>query len=381
MYRIDKLLAPRTLCLAMLAGALALPADSFAQARSGRTPSGGSATLARRVPSTLPQGKYVVVDLDKNEVRFMDGRTVLWAAPAGTGTGLRLQGKNGEWDFATPNGEYQVQYKEQNPVWIAPDWYFIEKKLPIPPEDSPARRQPGGLGAAAVYIDRELAIHGTDKPELLGQRVSHGCIRLSDEYAMRLFHNVQIGTPVLITGNAPATPDPVSASAPVVPLGAKKPPVKERPLTGTGTTAALISRLDQQLRRSTRSGWTETASQLIARAQQGDVFAAVGLLEQSWFKDEPAFEQEYATFLTDAYMRAPQTVLAALGKLDREVREHASTMIVSAAMDLYHGKLADVRTPWPTRRLPPGERGRDAALGADALRVAETAYRRANGVI
>jgi hypothetical protein len=126
MYRLDKLLAPRNLCLALLAGALALPVDSLAQASRRNTP-GSSATPTRRVPSTLPQGKYVVVDLDRNEVRFMDGRTVLWAAPAGTGTGLRLQGKDGEWDFATPNGVYQVQYKEQNPVWIAPDWYFIEK--------------------------------------------------------------------------------------------------------------------------------------------------------------------------------------------------------------------------------------------------------------
>lgn len=381
MYRFDKLLAVHGLALALLAGTLALPADSFAQARSRGNTSARAAQLARHTPSSLPKGKYVVVDLDVNEVRFMDGRTVLWAAPAGTGTGLRLPGKDGDWDFATPNGTYQVQYKEQNPVWIAPDWYFIEKNLPIPDEDSPTRRQPGGLGAAAVYIDRELAIHGTDKPELLGQRVSHGCIRLSNEYAIRLFHNVQVGTPVLITGSAPPTPDNVATGTPVVPVGAKKPPFKARSLGGTGTTAALLSRLDQQLRRSTRAGWTETASNLIARTVDGDMYAAVGLLEQSWFKDEPDFEQEYATFLADAYMRAPRTVLTALGKLDSDVREHAAAMIVSAAMDLYHGKLSDIRTPWPSRRLPTGERARDTELGADALRVAETVYRRANGVI
>src|SRR6202008_762316 len=65
---------------------------------------------------------------------------------------------------------------------------------PVPPLESPARKEEGGLGAAAVFLGDEIAIHGTDKPELLGRRVSHGCIRL--------FHDVQVGPPVVIVGQA-----------------------------------------------------------------------------------------------------------------------------------------------------------------------------------
>jgi lipoprotein-anchoring transpeptidase ErfK/SrfK len=79
----------------------------------------------------------------------------------GTGTGLRLEGPDGEWDFSTPDGIFHVQYKEESPVWMAPDWYFIENKLPVPPPNDAKRRFPGGLGAAAVYIGEGLAIHGT----------------------------------------------------------------------------------------------------------------------------------------------------------------------------------------------------------------------------
>ncbi len=107
------------------------------------------ASSVTRIPRTSPglsAGKYVVViDLDSNLLHFTRDRRVLWSAPVGTGTGLRLEGPDGEWDFSTPDGIFHVQYKEESPVWMAPDWYFVENKLPVPPPNDPKRRFPGGL--------------------------------------------------------------------------------------------------------------------------------------------------------------------------------------------------------------------------------------------
>ncbi|HEU0078910.1 MAG TPA: L,D-transpeptidase, partial [Longimicrobiaceae bacterium] len=199
------------LCLAAAALAAA-PADAAAQAPF---PVRSASTL--RIPRASPglsAGKYVVViDLDANLLHFTRDRRVLWSAPVGTGTGLRLEGPDGEWDFSTPDGVFHVQYKEESPVWMAPDWYFVENKLPVPPPGDPKRRFPGGLGAAAVYIGEGLAIHGTDKPDLLGQRVSHGCIRLHNRDAVRLFHNVQVGTEVVIVGGERAREEAAGAQS------------------------------------------------------------------------------------------------------------------------------------------------------------------------
>lgn len=41
-------------------------------------------------------------------------------------------------------------------------------------------------------------IHGTDKPWLIGQAVSHGCIRMFSRDAAELYYKVFIGTPVHI---------------------------------------------------------------------------------------------------------------------------------------------------------------------------------------
>lgn len=44
-----------------------------------------------------------------------------------------------------------------------------------------------------------FGIHGTSLPQLLGQAVSHGCIRVSNETALKLKKYVPLGTPIVIT--------------------------------------------------------------------------------------------------------------------------------------------------------------------------------------
>jgi lipoprotein-anchoring transpeptidase ErfK/SrfK len=43
-----------------------------------------------------------------------------------------------------------------------------------------------------------VGVHGTTAPGLLGQAVSHGCIRVSNETARRLRQLAPLGTPVRI---------------------------------------------------------------------------------------------------------------------------------------------------------------------------------------
>src|SRR5687767_1297783 len=102
-----------------------------AAARPAAQPAGNP--LARVRSQSLARGGYaVVVDLDSNRLYFARGRRVLWSAPVGTGTGLRMEHDRGEWDFATPNGTFHVVYKQLEPDWIAPDWFFVENGQRVP---------------------------------------------------------------------------------------------------------------------------------------------------------------------------------------------------------------------------------------------------------
>ena len=82
-----------------------------------------------------------------------------------------------------------------------PDWH--------PPAEMIARQPylprfmaggPGNpLGARAMYLGNTLyRIHGTNAPATIGQRVSSGCIRLTNEDVIDLFDRVSVGTKVVV---------------------------------------------------------------------------------------------------------------------------------------------------------------------------------------
>jgi lipoprotein-anchoring transpeptidase ErfK/SrfK len=373
---------------ALTAAALLVAQAAVAQG-SYRTASGTRTEGLRVRSQALARGGYaVVVDLDENRLYFAKGRRVLWSAPVGTGTGLRLETDRAAWDFHTPNGTYHVGYKAREPDWIAPDWYFLEHNLPIPGPNDPKRRFTRGLGAAAVYIGRGLAIHGTDKPETLGRRVSHGCIRLSDANALRLYHDVQVGTEVVIVGGdrAPVAEPPAPARRSTRPAGT--PPPRDPfvvELEGE-STPALLARLDDELLADafaeSEARWPSVASVLLFRGvKDGDDEALAGLLGRYDDLGPGRLKDEYAAFMADVFSQGPLRALEVLGRTDATTRRALARSIVGAALALYPGELSAAGTPWPTRRAPrEALSDRYSQRAWDALKAAEDEYRGERGL-
>jgi hypothetical protein len=364
--------------LALLALSLVLAACSGGAApRTEPTPEPEPPVSYDR-PPVRKDLKYVVVDVDANELRFMDGDRVLWRAPVGTGTGFRLSTPGKAWEFTTPSGTRYVQFKQVNPPWFRPDWWYHENKLPVPARDAPARRQEGGLGAAAVFLGDEIAIHGTDKPELLGRRVSHGCIRLSNANALRLFHNVQVGTPVMIVGEAEVLgeqPDSVAAFTRANPRRSARAAVFANPRNRLAT-AALLTRLDRELANAADdSAWTLSASALLERGLKEDAPALRGLLSRAGTLEDPERRAEYATYVADAFARGALRTTVSLNRITPEARERAVRDIVNTTMSLYHGPLDAPLAPWPTRRVPKERLGPEGQAGWAALQAAEAEFR------
>jgi hypothetical protein len=384
MSRFSRFLA-RALPAALLTVAVGgVPAEAGAQASSLalNTP-GDVGSRAVTESSALERGRYaVVIDLDDNQLHFMQGDVTLWSAPVGTGTGLRLETEEHSWNFSTPQGTYQVKFKEENPTWIAPDWFFIENNLPIPPQGDRRRFFPGGLGAAAVYIGKDLAIHGTDKPELLGQRVSHGCIRLSNRDALRLYHNVQVGTEVVIIGgeNLPE-PDEVNGQGndpSTFSPGARQPPPD--PLLERWkrmSTASLLDALEDQLWADPeRSRWSEVAGLLVRRGlNDSDDEALRGVLLRVNDLPDDRVEREYLTYVADVYARTTLRTLKVMSGMSLRERNLVADAIVTGTLGLYSGEYDSHSAPWPTRRLPQSLIDTGARRGWMAIERAEREYR------
>lgn len=156
--------------------------------------------LDPRLKGWFPRGRYVVVDTGQNRVYLRQGLKTLYEAIASTGSGMALQdprNPEGGWKFETPRGVFTITHKLQNPLWVKPDWAFIEEGLPIPTKVND-RFESGTLGDYALGFGNGYFIHGTLYTRLLGTNVTHGCIRLGDDDLRYIYHSVPIGTTIII---------------------------------------------------------------------------------------------------------------------------------------------------------------------------------------
>ena len=99
-------------------------------------------------------------------------------------------------DGFTWAGTHRITRKAEWPGWTPPP--AMRRRVP----DLPAY-MPGGpdnpLGARALYIGSTLyRVHGTSEPWSIGQAVSSGCIRLTNEDITDLYERVPVGATIVV---------------------------------------------------------------------------------------------------------------------------------------------------------------------------------------
>lgn len=156
--------------------------------------------VSKQLSQFMPRQPYILVDTARNHLYVKRSHEVILDALASTGSGIVLDKPgegNNQWVFDTPRGEFSVQSKLTHPVWVKPDWAFIEEGLMVP--KNPADRvEQGVLGEYALGFGKGYFIHGTLYTRLLGKNVTHGCIRLNDHDLKSVYQLARVGTPIMI---------------------------------------------------------------------------------------------------------------------------------------------------------------------------------------
>lgn len=175
------------------------PAQEPGTATPTSAPSTRRRQLERRIAALAPRGVYLAVDTYANRLRVYRNRELLRDAICSTGSGTVLKDPESgrEWVFDTPLGERRVQRKVKDPVWVKPDWAFIEEGYQ-PPKSARERVDDFSLGDYGLYLGDGYIIHGTVFQSLLGRRVTHGCIRLGDEDLEWVYWQVPLGARVYL---------------------------------------------------------------------------------------------------------------------------------------------------------------------------------------
>jgi hypothetical protein len=145
--------------------------------RVPRRPNGSTGwVLARELGPVHKIATHLVIDRTRLRATLYRAGRSIWSSPVGVG-------KPGT---PTPRGNF----------WIREKLVALGGSNPI--------YGPYALGTSAYSVLTDwpgggvVGIHGTNQPELIPGRPSHGCVRVPNAAITRLYHLVPVGTPVTI---------------------------------------------------------------------------------------------------------------------------------------------------------------------------------------
>ncbi|MGB3312194.1 MAG: L,D-transpeptidase [Nodosilinea sp.] len=97
----------------------------------------------------------------------------------------------GQDDWQTPVGDFAVRDMRTNPVWQHP----ITKEAVGPGPSNPLGSRWIGFTLQGQY---HIGVHGTNQETLVGEAVSHGCVRMLEKDIHTLYNHLKIGTPIKV---------------------------------------------------------------------------------------------------------------------------------------------------------------------------------------
>jgi lipoprotein-anchoring transpeptidase ErfK/SrfK len=131
----------------------------------------------------------IVVDTDSRHLYYVlpEGKAIRYGVTVGE-------------DAQSWAGVAKVGNMQEWPPWV-PTQGEKQRLGPLPSyvEGGPANP----MGARALYLfqgskDTLFRIHGTNQPEYIGEAISSGCIRMTNEDVIDLYKRVKMGTPVVV---------------------------------------------------------------------------------------------------------------------------------------------------------------------------------------
>ena len=145
----------------------------------------------------------IVIDTDARHLYYVlpEGRAIRYGVIVGEEAlswyGIAKVGRKEEWPSWTPTEE-------------------IKKRLDVPNYVEGGVHNP--MGARGIYLyqggkDTLFRIHGTNQPEYIGQAISSGCIRMTNEDVIDLYNRVKMGAIVVVLAPKGGTSNAQVASA------------------------------------------------------------------------------------------------------------------------------------------------------------------------
>jgi hypothetical protein len=138
-------------------------------------PNGATAWIRRSDVNIRTVPNHIVVERGAKKISVYNGEKLLLTAPVAVGTD----------DSPTPLGSFYVDYIGKPETDDGPYGAF---QLSVTGYSEVYTEFGGGVG--------QIALHGTNQPDLIGTPASHGCVRMDNPIVRQVVQLAPVGTPV-----------------------------------------------------------------------------------------------------------------------------------------------------------------------------------------
>jgi hypothetical protein len=172
--------------------------DPVLQSRAARSEM-AVALLRRelRIKGQQQKGIHLAVNTEKSTLALRHGRATLREVPVQVGPDSVVRAPDGRaWRFVRALGERTIRDKEVSPVYTVPEWVYVSRGQPVPPEAQ--RRLEGGLGEYVLRLDDGTEIYTEPEAGPLAQGVKPAAFMVREGDMRAIFDAVREDTPVFI---------------------------------------------------------------------------------------------------------------------------------------------------------------------------------------
>lgn len=140
---------------------------------------------------------HLAVNTEDSTLALRHGAATLREIPIQVGGDSVISAPDGRtWRFVRAAGERHLREKLNSPTVTIPDWVYVSRGLPVPPESE--RRVEGGGGRYVLRLDDGTEIYSRPEEGPLATGVKPGAFMADEDELQAIFDALKTETPVYI---------------------------------------------------------------------------------------------------------------------------------------------------------------------------------------
>lgn len=150
-----------------------------------------------RLRAMEQKGIHLAISVEDSTLALRHGSATLREIPVQIGPDSVIEAADGRtWRLIRALGERHLQDKEVDPEYVIPEWVYVGRGEPVPPEEE--RRVEGALGEYVLRLDDGTEIYSEPETGPFAERPKPAAFMAREEDLRAIFDAIKVDVPVYI---------------------------------------------------------------------------------------------------------------------------------------------------------------------------------------